>query len=67
MDCYRTIPTLIYDAQPQKRHTVRTEEAITAGERRVEKNSQLIKIEANPQLKLCPSTLWNEVTRSSSC
>lgn len=58
MDRFHTTFTLNDNTHPQRRRTVRTEEAIAAVERSVEEDpNQSIRHRAQ-ELDMCPSTLW---------
>lgn len=58
MDRFRTTFTLVDNAHPQRRRTVRTEDAIVAVEQSIEEDpNESIRHRAQ-QLELCPSTLW---------
>lgn len=58
MERFRTTFTLIDNSHPQRRCTVRTEEAIAAVERSIEEDpNESIRHRAQ-ELDLCPSTLW---------
>ncbi|GFX58808.1 DUF4817 domain-containing protein [Trichonephila clavipes] len=59
MERLRTTFTLIDNSHPQRRCTVRTEEAIATVERSIEEDpNESIRHRAQ-ELDLCPSTLWN--------
>ncbi|GFV51711.1 DUF4817 domain-containing protein [Trichonephila clavipes] len=58
MERFRTTVTLIDNSHPQRRRTVRTEEAIATVERSIEEDpNESIRHRAQ-ELDLCPSTLW---------
>ncbi|GFX03971.1 uncharacterized protein TNCV_4678751 [Trichonephila clavipes] len=58
MERFRTTFTLIDNSHPQRRRTVRTEEAIATVERSIEEDpNESIRHRAQ-ELDLCPSTLW---------
>ncbi|GFX62170.1 transposase [Trichonephila clavipes] len=58
MERYRNTFTLIDNSHPQRRRTVRTEEAIATVERSIEEDpNESIRHQAQ-ELDLCPSTLW---------
>ncbi|GFV58620.1 transposable element Tc3 transposase [Trichonephila clavipes] len=55
---FRTTFTLIDNSHPQRRRTVRTEEAIATVERRIEEDPNESLRHQAQELDLCPSTLW---------
>ncbi|GFT11721.1 DUF4817 domain-containing protein [Trichonephila clavipes] len=58
MERFRTTFTLIDNSHPQRRRTVRTEEAIATVERSIQEDpNESIRHRAQ-ELDLCPSTLW---------
>ncbi|GFU51827.1 DUF4817 domain-containing protein [Trichonephila clavipes] len=58
MERFRTTFTLIDNSHPQRRRTVRKEEAVATVERSIEKDpNESIRHRAQ-ELDLCPSTLW---------
>ncbi|GFX38541.1 DUF4817 domain-containing protein [Trichonephila clavipes] len=58
MERFRTTFTLIDNSHPQRRRTVRTEEAIATVERSIDEDpNESIRHRAQ-ELDLCPSTLW---------
>ncbi|XP_054745598.1 uncharacterized protein LOC129249937 [Anastrepha obliqua] len=58
MDRFRTTFALVDNTHPQRRRTVRTEDAIAAVEQSIEEDpNESIRHRAQ-QLQMCPSTLW---------
>ncbi|GFW19428.1 DUF4817 domain-containing protein [Trichonephila clavipes] len=58
MERFRTTFTLIDNSHPQRRRTVRTEEAISTVERSIEEDPNESIRHLAQELDLCPSTLW---------
>ncbi|GFT49686.1 DUF4817 domain-containing protein [Trichonephila clavipes] len=58
MERFRTTFTLIDNSHPQRRRTVRTEEAIATVERSIEEHPNESIRHRTQELDLCPSTLW---------
>ncbi|GFV39287.1 DUF4817 domain-containing protein [Trichonephila clavipes] len=58
MERFHTTFTLIDNSHPQRRRTVRTEEAIATVERSIEEDPNESISHRAQELDLCPSTLW---------
>ncbi|GFW55026.1 DUF4817 domain-containing protein [Trichonephila clavipes] len=58
MERFRTTFTLIDNSHPQRRRTVRTEEAIATVERSIEEDPNESINHRAQELDMCPSTLW---------
>ncbi|XP_016968744.1 uncharacterized protein LOC127012206 isoform X2 [Drosophila biarmipes] len=58
MERFRTTFTLIDNSHPQRRRTVRTEEAIATVERSIEEDPNESILHLAQELDLCPFTLW---------
>ncbi|XP_023021061.2 uncharacterized protein [Leptinotarsa decemlineata] len=58
MESFCTTFTLIDNSHPQRRRTVRTEEALAAVQRSIEEDPKESIRHRAQELDLCPSTLW---------